>query len=130
MSGEDASGADRRPALLLGLTGSVATIKAAELVTKLAPHFRVKVILTAAAKHFARAEDIPFPPRTSTRTRTSGARGEERAIPCSTSSSAEWADVLRAASGVRKTPPRANGCACSSRACFARGTSPPRRNAC
>ena len=61
MSGEDASGASRRPALLLGLTGSVATIKAAELVTKLAPHFRVKVILTAAAKHFARAEDIPFP---------------------------------------------------------------------
>lgn len=62
MSGEDASGASRRPALLLGLTGSVATIKAAELVTKLAPHFRVKVILTAAAKHFARAEDIPLPP--------------------------------------------------------------------
>jgi phosphopantothenoylcysteine synthetase/decarboxylase len=50
----------RRPRVLLGLTGSVASIKAAPLVAALALIADVKVVATAAATHFFDAADLPL----------------------------------------------------------------------
>ncbi len=42
----------RRPRVLLAATGSVATVKVPELAARLAAHAEVRVVLTAAARHF------------------------------------------------------------------------------
>lgn len=50
----------RRPRVLLGFTGSVASIKAVELVRALTLVADVKVVATAAARHFFDVADLPL----------------------------------------------------------------------
>lgn len=50
----------RRPRVLIGFTGSVASIKAAELVASLTLLADVKVVVTAAAKHFLSVDALPL----------------------------------------------------------------------
>eukprot|EP00667_Euglena_gracilis_P022365 EG_transcript_24883 len=45
--------AQPKPHLLVGASGSVATIKLGELVRLLQPHFEVQVVMTSSALHFA-----------------------------------------------------------------------------
>lgn len=46
------------PNLLIGVTGSVATIKLDEIVERLQPHFTVRVVATQAALHFTEYSPI------------------------------------------------------------------------
>ena len=55
----DASHQPRRPRVLLGLTGSVACVKAAELVAALSVFADVRVVATASALHFLPADSGP-----------------------------------------------------------------------
>ena len=45
--------------MLLGVSGSVAAIKAAQLVHLLAAFSDVKIVATKAARHFIKEEDLP-----------------------------------------------------------------------
>jgi hypothetical protein len=82
--------------VILGMTGSVASIKAGELITRLAhlagPRYpSLKVVATKAAKHFFNWEELKkdychHPRLGFTRTRKSGATGRRLAILCFTSS--------------------------------------------
>lgn len=49
-----------KPKLLVGFSGSVASIKAAPLVAQLKAIAEVRVVLTAAAKHFVDVSDAAF----------------------------------------------------------------------
>jgi phosphopantothenoylcysteine decarboxylase len=57
MSGS--AGTSVRPHILLGVTGSVATIKAAEVCRLLCEHGEVRLIATEAARHFLTEADLP-----------------------------------------------------------------------
>ena len=61
-AGPDMPPPSRRPRVLLGFTGSVASIKAVQLVTALRVIADVKVIATAAARHFFQPADLPLDP--------------------------------------------------------------------
>lgn len=49
----------RTARVLLGVSGSVAAIKAAELAHQLAAFADVKLVATTAARHFIDAQDLP-----------------------------------------------------------------------
>ena len=49
-----------KPKLLVGFSGSVASIKAAQLVAQLKEVADVRVVLTTAAKHFVDLSDAAF----------------------------------------------------------------------
>lgn len=57
-SSDGVAGGARRPQLLLGLSGSVATIKASELVARLVTWADVRVVCTGKARHFFAANEL------------------------------------------------------------------------
>jgi hypothetical protein len=73
-----------KPNCLLGLSGSVASIKAEELVSALQAHFTVVVITTRSALHFidlpALRKNVP-----STQMKMNGKAGRKKAILSNTS---------------------------------------------
>lgn len=59
-TGIDSELLNGRPHVLLGVTGSVAAVKAPELAQLLCQHSEVKVVVTDAASNFLTEDDFPL----------------------------------------------------------------------